>query len=217
MICGAADEGSAALFVCGGEGRIWLRRRGTCRTDGRGGIGGRMMTCGRRWIEEPRLFDRKSDDFPSQSLLTSGLDGRPSSSPHCLPRVHHPHAADANAPVCAAGATTPEPDPGVEGREEWSGSARRADRREIVAWKGRVCWRTGGGAGSAWRADRREIVVCGRGESVGGRGEGLDSPGGRIGVSLLTGAKFGDRMKKIFPEFFVLDFMRTEKFREHIV
>ena len=37
---------------------------------------------------------------------------------HCLPRVHHPHAADANAPVCAAGATTPEPDPGVEGREE---------------------------------------------------------------------------------------------------
>ena len=45
-------------------------------------------------------------------------------------------------------------------------------------------------------ADRREIVVCGRGECVGGRGEGLDSPGGRIGVSLLTGAKFGDRMKK---------------------
>lgn len=164
MMCGAADEGSAALFVCGGEGRIWLRRRGTCRTDGRGGIGGRMMTCGRRWIEEPRLFDRKSDDFPSQSLLTSGLDGRPSSSLHCLPRVHHPHAADANAPVCAAGATTPEPDPGVEGREE-----------------------------------------------------GLDLPGGQIGVSLLTGAKFGDRMKKIFPEFFVLDFMRTEKFREHIV
>ena len=66
-------------------------------------------------------------------------------------------------------------------------------------------------------ADRREIVVCGRGECVGGRGEGLDSPGGRIGVSLLTGAKFGDRMKKIFSEFFVLDFMRTEKFREDIV
>ena len=42
MICGAADEGSAALFVWG-EGRIWLRRRGTCRTDGRGGIGMRMM------------------------------------------------------------------------------------------------------------------------------------------------------------------------------
>ena len=62
-----------------------------------------------------------------------------------------------------------------------------------------------------------EIVVCGRGECVGGRGEGLDSPGGRIGVSLLTGAKFGDRMKKIFSEFFVLDFMRTEKFREDIV
>ena len=201
------------------------------------------MTCGRRWIEEPRLFDRKSDDFPSQSLLTSGLDGRPSSSLHCLPRVHHPHAADANAPVCAAGATPPEPDPGIGGREEGSGSARRADRREIVAWKGRVCWRTGGGAGSArgadrreivawkgrvcWRtgggagsargADRREIVACGRGECVGRRGEGLDSPGGRIGVSLLTGAKFGDRMKKIFSEFFVLDFMRTEKFREDIV
>lgn len=75
----------------------------------------------------------------------------------------------------------------------------------------------GGGDGSARRADRREIVVCGRGECVGGRGEGLDSPGGRIGVSLLTGAKFGDRMKKIFSEFFVLDFMRTEKFREDIV
>ena len=139
------------LYLCVWGGRIWLRRRGTCRTDGRGGIGGRMMTCGRRWIEEPRLFDRKSDDFPSQSLLTSGLDGRPSSSLHCLPRVHHPHAADANAPVCAAGATT-QPDPGVEGREE-----------------------------------------------------GLDLPGGQIGVSLLTGAKFGDRMKKIFSEFFVID------------
>lgn len=34
------------------------------------------------------------------------------------------------------------------------------------------------------------LFVCG------GRGEGLDSPRGRIGVSLLTGAKFGDRMKK---------------------
>lgn len=42
--------------------------------------------------------------------------------------------ADANAPVCAAGATTPEPDPGVGGREEWSGSARRANRREFVDW-----------------------------------------------------------------------------------
>ena len=128
-----------------------------------------MMTCGRRWIEEPRLFDRKSDDFPSQSLLTSGLDGRPSSSPHCLPRVHHPHAADANAPVCAAGATTPEPDPGVEGREEGLDLP-------------------GGQIGVR--------LLRGRGECVGGRGEGLDSPGGRIGVSLLTGAKFGDRMKK---------------------
>ena len=133
MICGAADDGRLLYLYVGG--RIWLRRRGTCRTDGRGGIGGRMMTCGRRWIEEPRLFDRKSDDFPSQSLLTSGLDGRPSSSLHCLPRVHHPHAADVNAPVCAAGATTPEPDPGIGGREEWSGSARRADRREIVEEK----------------------------------------------------------------------------------
>ena len=35
--------------------------------------------------------------------------------------------------------------------------------------------------------------MCGRVECVGGRGEGLDSPGGRIGVSLLTGAKFGDK------------------------
>ena len=175
------------------------------------------MTCGRRWIEEPRLFDRKSDDFPSQSLLTSGLDGRPSSSLHCLPRVHHPHAADANAPVCAAGATPSEPDPGGGGREEWSGSARRADRREIVAWKGRMCWRTGGGSGSAWRADRREIVAWRGGSMLEDGRRGLDSPGGRIGVSLLTGAKFGDRMKKIFSEFFVLDFMRTEKFREDIV
>lgn len=50
---------------------------------------------------------------------------------------------DGSDSVCAAGATTPEPDPGVEGREE-----------------------------------------------------GLDLPGGQIGVSLLTGAKFGDRMKK---------------------
>ena len=31
-------------------------------------------------------------------------------------------------------------------------------------------------------------LLRGRGECVGGRGEGLDSPGGRIGVSLLTGA-----------------------------
>ena len=108
MICGAADEGSAALFVCGGEGRIWLRRRGTCRTDGRGGIGGRMMTCGRRWIEEPRLFDRKSDDFPSQSLLTPGPDGRPSSPTHCRPRAQDSLSADANAPGCAAGAAEPE-------------------------------------------------------------------------------------------------------------
>lgn len=128
------------------------------------------MTCGRRWIEEPRLFDRKSDDFPSQSLLTSGLDGRPSSSPHCLPRVHHPHAADANAPVCAAGATTPEPDPGVEGREEGLDLP-------------------GGQIGVR--------LLCVEGESVLKDGRrGLDSPGGRIGVSLLTGAKFGDRMKK---------------------
>jgi len=71
--------------------------------------------------------------------------------PHRRARWHR-RADDANAPVCAAGATTPEPDPGVGGREE-----------------------------------------------------GLDLPGGQIGVSLLTGAKFGDRMKKIFPEFFVID------------
>ena len=140
------------LYLCvGGGGTDLAPARGTCRTDGRGGIGGRMMTCGRRWIEEPRLFDRKSDDFPSQSLLTSGLDGRPSSSLHCLPRVHHPHAADANAPVCAAGATTPEQILGLE------------DGRSGLDLP---------------EADRREIVVCGRGECVGGRGEGLDSPGG---------------------------------------
>ena len=71
--------------------------------------------------------------------------------PHRRARWHR-RADDANAPVCAAGATTPEPDPGVGGRE-----------------------------------DR------------------LDLSGGQIGVSLLTGAKFGDRMKKIFPEFFVID------------
>ena len=101
MICGAADEGSAALFVCGGGG-----------TD---------------------------------------LAPAPWHLPHRRARWHR-RADDANAPVCAAGATTPEPDPGVGGREN-----------------------------------------------------GLDSPGGRIGVSLLTGAKFGVRMKKIFPEFFVID------------
>ena len=43
----------------------------------------------------------------------------------------------------------------------------------------------GGRDGSARRADRREIVVCGRGECVGGREEGLDLPGGQIGVKLL--------------------------------
>ena len=155
-----------------------------------------MMTCGRRWIEEPRLFDRKSDDFPSQSLLTSGLDGRPSSSLHCLPRVHHPHAADANAPVCTAGATTPEPDPGVEGREEGLDLPGGQIGVRLLCGEVGVCWGREEWSGSARRADRREIVVCGRGECVGGRGEGLDSPRGRIGVSLLTGAKFGDRMKK---------------------
>lgn len=41
---------------------------------------------------------------------------------------------DGSDSVCAAGATTPEPDPGVGGREEWSGSARRANRREFVDW-----------------------------------------------------------------------------------
>ena len=37
--------------------------------------------------------------------------------PHRRARWHR-RADDANAPVCAAGATTPEPDPGVGGREE---------------------------------------------------------------------------------------------------
>lgn len=60
-------------------------------------------------------------------------------------------------------------------------------------------------AGFARRANRREIVVCGRGECGEGRERGLDLPGGQIGVRLLTGAKFGDRMKKIFSKFFVLD------------
>ena len=86
MMCGAADEGSAALFVCGGEGRIWLRRRGTCRTDGRGGIGGRMMTCGRRWFVEPRGFDRKNDVLPSKSHLSSRGVGRASTTLHRRPR-----------------------------------------------------------------------------------------------------------------------------------
>lgn len=66
---------------------------------------------------------------------------------------------------------------------------------------------------SARQVPRRRSQILGLED---GR-SGLDLPGGQIGVSLLTGAKFGDRMKKIFPEFFVLDFMRTEKFREHIV
>lgn len=67
MMCGAADEGSAALFVCGGGG-----------TD---------------------------------------LAPAPWHLPHRRARWHR-RADDANAPVCAAGATTPEPDPGVGGREE---------------------------------------------------------------------------------------------------
>ena len=97
-----------------------------------------------------------------------------------------------------------------------AGSARRADRREIVVWRGGSVLGTGGVVWIRPEGRSAEIVVCGRGECVGGRG-GLDSPRGRIGVSLLTGAKFGDRMKKIFSEFFVLDFMKTEKFREDIV
>ena len=127
MICGAADEGSAALFVCGGEGRIWLRRRGTCRTDGRGGIGGRMMPMRPSARQVPRR----------RSQILGLEDGR-------------------------SGLDLPGGQIGVR-------------------------------------------LLRGRGECVGGRGEGLDSPRGRIGVSLLTGAKFGDRMKKIFPEFFVID------------
>ena len=66
---------------------------------------------------------------------------------------------------------------------------------------------------SARQVPRRRSQILGLED---GR-SGLDLPGGQIGVSLLTGAKFGDRMKKIFSEFFVLDFMRTEKFREDIV
>ena len=103
---------------------------------------------------------------------------------------------DANAPVCAAGATTPEPDPGVEGREEGLDLPGGQIGVRLLCGEVGVCWGREEWSGSARRADRREIVVCGRGECVGGRGEGLDSPGGRIGVSLLTGAKFGDRMKK---------------------
>ena len=68
MMCGVADEGSAALFVCGGGGG----------TD---------------------------------------LAPAPWHLPHRRARWHR-RADDANAPVCAAGATTPEPDPGVGGREE---------------------------------------------------------------------------------------------------
>ena len=123
------------------------------------------MTCGRRWIEEPRLFDRKSDDFPSQSLLTPGLDGRPSSSLHCLPRVHHPHAADANAPVCAAGATTPEPDPGVGGREEGLDLPGGQIGVRLLRGEVGVCWRTGGGAGSAG-GQIGVRLLCVEGESV---------------------------------------------------
>ena len=66
---------------------------------------------------------------------------------------------------------------------------------------------------SARQVPRRRSQILGLED---GR-SGLDLPGGQIGVSLLTGAKFGDRMKKIFSEFFVLDFMRTEKFWEDIV
>ena len=103
---------------------------------------------------------------------------------------------DGSDSVCAAGATTPEPDPGVEGREEGLDLPGGQIGVRLLCGEVGVCWGREEWAGSARRADRREIVVCGRGECVGGRGEGLDSPRGRIGVSLLTGAKFGDRMKK---------------------
>ena len=116
MICGAADGELAALLVMGAD--LTSGPAAPAAHPGAVASAGECLACGRRCAGEPRLFDRKSDDFPSQSLLTPGPDGRPSSPTHRRPRAQDTLSADANAPVCAAGATTPEPDPGVEGREE---------------------------------------------------------------------------------------------------
>ena len=116
--------------------------------------------------------------------------------------VRHPHPTASHAciirmpPMPMRPSARQEPDPGVEGREEGLDLPGGQIGVRLLCGEVGVCWGREEWSGSARRADRREIVVWGRGECVGGRGEGLDSPGGRIGVSLLTGAKFGDRMKK---------------------
>ena len=53
----------------------------------------------------------------------------------------------------------------------------------------------------------RLLYLCVGGSQILGLEDGrsgLDLPGGRIGVSLLTGAKFGDRIKKYFRSFLCL-------------
>ena len=129
---GAADEGRLLYFcMCVGDralaarhlphGRArWRRRANAWRVDD--------DVCGNRGYSTGN-----PDDFPSQSLLTSGLDGRPSSHTHHRPRAQDSYTADTNAPAHAAGAAPPEPDPGIRcGDGRGSGSVRRADRREIV-------------------------------------------------------------------------------------
>lgn len=85
--------------------------------------------------------------------------------PHRRARWHR-RADDANAPVCAAGATTPEPDPGVEGREEGLDLPGGQIGVRLLCGEVGVCWGREEWSGSVRRADRREIVVCGRGECV---------------------------------------------------
>ena len=110
MSCGAADEGSAALFVCGGEGRIWLRRRGTCRTDGRGGI-----------IRMPPMPMRPSArQVPRRRSQILGLeDGRSG--------LDLPGWQIGVRLLCVEGESVLE-----DG--ERAGFARRANRREFVDW-----------------------------------------------------------------------------------
>ncbi|RHV12366.1 hypothetical protein DXB83_07670 [Blautia sp. OM06-15AC] len=106
MMCGAADGELAALLVMGAD--LTSGPAAPAAHPGAVASAGECLTCGRRCAGEPRLFDRKSDDFPSQSLLTPGPDGRPSSPTHRRPRAQDSPSADANAPGCAAGAAEPE-------------------------------------------------------------------------------------------------------------
>ena len=77
--------------------------------------------------------------------------------PHRRARWHR-RADDANAPVCAAGATTPEPDPGVEGREEGLDLPGGQIGVRLLCVEGESVLEDGERAGFARRANRREFV-----------------------------------------------------------